>query len=161
PGRPRPRPRAVRAVGELRRAAPLARAEHRHVPRAHRARALDPGGAPLRRALLRSPRRAYRLLRRDARPHAARVPGALRPAATARRRAAAGPARLASIGGGGRARRRPFPGALRRLPPEAGWTATVFTPSGAAPVGALRSRLRERLTVVSAAEGSADEVLAN
>jgi len=70
------------------------------------------------------------------------------------------PVRLAFIDEEERAALRLFLRALRRLPPGLPWTATVFTPSGAAPIAALRSRLRERLTVVSAADGSAEEVLA-
>jgi glycosyltransferase involved in cell wall biosynthesis len=71
------------------------------------------------------------------------------------------PVRLAFVDEEERGALRLFLRALRRLPASLEWTATVFTPSGAAPVGALRSRLRERLAVVSAAEGSAEEVLAN
>jgi predicted metal-dependent phosphoesterase TrpH/glycosyltransferase involved in cell wall biosynthesis len=50
--------------------------------------------------------------------------------------------------------------ALRRLPDDVEWTATVFSPTGAAPTGALRSRLRDRLTLVSAADATESEVLA-
>ena len=61
-----------------------------------------------------------------------------------------------------RAALRLFLRALRRLPEELDWeAATVFTPTGAAPIGALRSRLRERVRVVSAAEAAPSEVLAD
>ena len=50
--------------------------------------------------------------------------------------------------------------ALRRLPEEHAWRATVFTPVGARP-GALRSRLRDRVAIVTAEEGSEAEVLAD
>jgi glycosyltransferase involved in cell wall biosynthesis len=87
----------------------------------------------------------------------------VRPGASVRvrpERASGDPVRLAFIDEEERAALRLFLRALRRLPPGLSWTATVFTPSGAAPVAALRSRLRERLTVVSAADGSAEDVLA-
>ncbi len=50
--------------------------------------------------------------------------------------------------------------ALRRLPDDVEWSATVFSPTGKAPTGALRSRVRDRVTVVTAAEQSEDDVLA-
>ena len=74
----RPRPRAVRAERVVRRAAPLARAERRHVPCGHRAGALDAGRAPVRRALLRPARRAHGELPRDARPDLPPLPRRLR-----------------------------------------------------------------------------------
>ena len=74
----RARARAVRAERRVGRAAPLARAQRRHVPRARRARDLHPGRPPLRGALLRPPRRANGLVRGHAGAHGARVPGALR-----------------------------------------------------------------------------------
>jgi predicted metal-dependent phosphoesterase TrpH/glycosyltransferase involved in cell wall biosynthesis len=49
--------------------------------------------------------------------------------------------------------------ALRQLPEELDWGATVFTPGGAR-MGALRSRLRDRMSVVTADEGSEEAVLA-
>jgi hypothetical protein len=48
--------------------------------------------------------------------------------------------------------------ALRRLPAELEWEATVFAPSGAAPT--IRSRLIDRVRVVSAEDTSQAEVLA-
>ncbi len=48
--------------------------------------------------------------------------------------------------------------ALRRLPPELEWQATVFVPSGAAPT--IRSRLIDRVKVVSAQDTNQAEVLA-
>ena len=80
----RPRPRAVRAQRLLRGAAPFPRAQRRLLPRADRAGHLDPGRAPLRRALLRPPGRPHRVLRGHARPHGARLPRALPPAAAGR-----------------------------------------------------------------------------
>ena len=56
----RARARAVRAERGLRRAAPLARAERGHVPLAHRAVRVHPGGAPAGGAAVRPPRRAHR-----------------------------------------------------------------------------------------------------
>jgi predicted metal-dependent phosphoesterase TrpH/glycosyltransferase involved in cell wall biosynthesis len=50
--------------------------------------------------------------------------------------------------------------ALRRLPDDFAWEATVFSPTGAAPTGALRSRLRDRLTLLSADDTSENDVLA-
>jgi predicted metal-dependent phosphoesterase TrpH/glycosyltransferase involved in cell wall biosynthesis len=50
--------------------------------------------------------------------------------------------------------------ALRRLPEDRAWRATVFTPVGARP-SALRSRLRDRIAVVTAEQGSEAEVLAD
>ena len=79
----RARPRAVRAERVVGRAAALPGAQRRLLPRAHRAGAVDPGGAPLRRAVLRPPRRPHRLVRRDARSDGALLPGEL-PAAQAR-----------------------------------------------------------------------------
>ena len=49
--------------------------------------------------------------------------------------------------------------ALRRLPEEPAWHATVFTPSGAR-TSSLRSRLRERVEVVTAQDGTEQGVLA-
>jgi glycosyltransferase involved in cell wall biosynthesis len=48
--------------------------------------------------------------------------------------------------------------ALRRLPPELAWQATLFVPSGAAPT--IRSRLVDRVRVVSAQDTTQAEVLA-
>jgi predicted metal-dependent phosphoesterase TrpH len=48
--------------------------------------------------------------------------------------------------------------ALRRLPPELEWRATVFVPSGAAPT--VRSRLIDRVRVLSAQDTTQAEVLA-
>jgi len=50
--------------------------------------------------------------------------------------------------------------ALRRLPDDLSWEATVFSPTGAAPTGALRSRVRDRLTLLSADDASEGAVLA-
>src|SRR5215218_8046145 len=50
--------------------------------------------------------------------------------------------------------------ALRRLPASPDWRATVFTPVGAR-TSALRSRVRDRVEVVTAVEGSEAAVLAS
>jgi glycosyltransferase involved in cell wall biosynthesis len=71
-----------------------------------------------------------------------------------------GPVRLAYCAQEERQALRLFLRALRRLPDDLAWEATVFSPTGAAPTGALRSRLRDRLTLVSADETSENEVLA-
>ena len=84
-----------RVVG---RAAPLALAQRRDLPRARRARALDPGRAPLRRAVLRPPRRAHRVLRGHARPDAADLPGRLPRAAPGRAARSSAPSTRARCG---------------------------------------------------------------
>jgi predicted metal-dependent phosphoesterase TrpH/glycosyltransferase involved in cell wall biosynthesis len=71
-----------------------------------------------------------------------------------------GPVRFAFCAQEERQALRLFLRALRRLPDDLDWTATVFSPTGAAPTGALRSRLRDRLTLVSAVEATESEVLA-
>jgi predicted metal-dependent phosphoesterase TrpH/glycosyltransferase involved in cell wall biosynthesis len=72
-----------------------------------------------------------------------------------------GPLRLAFCAQEERQALRLFLRALRRLPDELDWQATVFSPTGAAPTGALRSRLRDRLTLLSADDTTETEVLAN
>ena len=71
-----------------------------------------------------------------------------------------GPLRFAFCAQEERQALRLFLRALRRLPDELAWEATVFSPTGAAPTGALRSRLRDRLTVSSADETTENDVLA-
>jgi len=71
-----------------------------------------------------------------------------------------GPVRFAFCAQEERQALRLFLRALRQLPHDLAWSATVFSPSGAAPTGALRSRLRDRLTVRSAAETTENDVLA-
>jgi glycosyltransferase involved in cell wall biosynthesis len=86
----------------------------------------------------------------------------LRPGATLTERGprAEGPLRIAFCAQEERAALRLFLRALRRLPDELEWEATIFSPTGAAPTGALRSRVRDRVTVVTAEEANADAVLA-
>jgi len=72
---------------------------------------------------------------------------------------AGGPLRLAFVDHEDRQALRLFLRALRRLPEELDWRATVFTPVGAR-TSALRSRLRERVTVVTGGDGTEAEVLA-
>jgi glycosyltransferase involved in cell wall biosynthesis len=81
-------------------------------------------------------------------------PGAMR----TERSAHHGPLRIAFCDQEERAALRLFLRALRRLPPELEWGATVFVPSGAAPT--IRSRLIDRVRVLSAQETSQAEVLA-
>ena len=84
----------------------------------------------------------------------------LRPgAATVERPDYDGPVRFAFCAQEERQALRLFLRALRRLPDDVDWQATVFSPTGAAPTGALRSRLRDRLTLVSANDTSENEVL--
>jgi hypothetical protein len=80
--------------------------------------------------------------------------GLLRPGAStpAREPGGDGPLRIAFCAQEERAALRLFLRALRRLPADLEWEATVFSPTGAAPTGALRSRVRERVSVVTAAE---------
>jgi predicted metal-dependent phosphoesterase TrpH/glycosyltransferase involved in cell wall biosynthesis len=81
----------------------------------------------------------YRLLRPGARvrPATERPPGA--------------PLRIAFCDREERAALRLFLRALRRLPPGLAWEAVVHSPSGAVPLGALRSAVRDRVRVESAA----------
>jgi len=77
----------------------------------------------------------YRLLRPGARLDGHAVTG--------------GPLRIAFSQREERGALRLFLRALRRLDPRLEWEATIHSPSGAAPVGALRSAVRERVHVVS------------
>ena len=70
-----------------------------------------------------------------------------------------GPVRFAYCAQEERQALRLFLRALHRLPDELEWSATVFSPTGAAPT--LRSRLRDRLTIRSADDTTESEVLAN
>ncbi len=72
-----------------------------------------------------------------------------------------GPVRFAFCAQEERQALRLFLRALRRVPEELEWSATVFSPTGAAPTGALRSRLRDRLTILSADDSTESDVLAN
>jgi glycosyltransferase involved in cell wall biosynthesis len=80
------------------------------------------------------------------------LPGASPPQAERQ----AGPVRIAFVDQEERAALRLFLRALRALPDELDWEATVLT-RGAAPLGALRSRLRQRVELV---EDGLDELLA-
>ena len=73
----------------------------------------------------------------------------------------AGPLRIAFCAQEERAALRLFLRALRRLADDVDWRATVFSPTGAAPTGALRSRVRDRVTVVTAEDTTEDAVLAD
>jgi predicted metal-dependent phosphoesterase TrpH/glycosyltransferase involved in cell wall biosynthesis len=70
-----------------------------------------------------------------------------------------GPLRIAFVDHEDRQALRLFLRALRRLPAEPAWRATVFTPVGAR-TSALRSRVRDHVDVVTAEEGSEASVLA-
>ncbi len=80
-------------------------------------------------------------------------------AETPERAAAAGELRIAFVDHEDRQALRLFLRALRRLPGDAPWRATVFTPTGAR-TSALRSHLRERVDVVTGAEATEEQVLA-
>jgi hypothetical protein len=85
----------------------------------------------------------------------------LRPGAAVTERAPYdGPIRFAFCAQEERQALRLFLRALRRLPEDLEWTATVFSPTGAAPTGALRSRFRDRLRLLSADDATENEVLA-
>ena len=84
----------------------------------------------------------------------------LRPGATPLPRPAhEGPIRIAFCDQEERAALRLFLRALRRLPTELDWEATVFVPAGAAPT--IRSRLLDRVHVLSDEDTSEDAVLAS
>jgi glycosyltransferase involved in cell wall biosynthesis len=86
----------------------------------------------------------------------------LRPGAARVERAESDPARPLNIAFCDQEERgalRLFLRALRRLPPELEWRATVFVPSGAAPT--IRSRLIDRVRVLSAQDTTQAEVLAD
>jgi hypothetical protein len=78
----------------------------------------------------------YRLLRPGVRP-AERV------------EADGGPLRIAFVAQEERQALRLFLRALRRLPEELAWEAVVHSPTGAAPLGALRSGVRDRVRLAS------------
>jgi predicted metal-dependent phosphoesterase TrpH/glycosyltransferase involved in cell wall biosynthesis len=69
------------------------------------------------------------------------------------------PLRIAFVDHEDRQALRLFLRALRRLPDEPAWQATIFTPVGAR-TSALRSRLRDRIEVVTPEQSSEAEVLA-
>ena len=71
-----------------------------------------------------------------------------------------GPVRLVFCDQEERAALRSFLRVLRRLPESLDWEATIYVPSGAAPAATLRSSLRDRVRVLSAAETDEAEVLA-
>jgi glycosyltransferase involved in cell wall biosynthesis len=71
-----------------------------------------------------------------------------------------GPVRFAFCAQEERQALRLFLRALVRLPDDLEWEATVFSPTGAAPTGALRSRLRDRLQLLSADDTDESRVLA-
>jgi glycosyltransferase involved in cell wall biosynthesis len=84
----------------------------------------------------------------------------LRPGAGTPARAARGDElRLAFVDHEDRQALRLFLRALRRLPDDVPWRATVFTPAGPR-TGALRSRLRDRVEILTAEETTEEQVLA-
>ena len=72
----------------------------------------------------------------------------------------AGPVRIAFCALEERAALRVFLRALRRLPEDLDWRATVYAPGGVVPASATRARLRERVHIVSEQDATVDEVLA-
>lgn len=93
-------------------------------------------------------------------PAAYRVvtPGTALPERAASDGGGRGPVQIAFVEHEERAALRLFLRALRRLPKDGSWEATVFVPSGAAPVSAGGSRLRDHVTVVDDADE--DELMA-
>jgi predicted metal-dependent phosphoesterase TrpH/glycosyltransferase involved in cell wall biosynthesis len=89
----------------------------------------------------------YRLLR----------PGA---AAVGRAPAAGGPLRIAFSGREERGALRLFLRALRRVPVSLDWEAVVHSPTGSAPLGALRSAVRDRVRLADAGTSEADALAA-
>jgi glycosyltransferase involved in cell wall biosynthesis len=71
-----------------------------------------------------------------------------------------GPARIAFCALEERAALRVFLRALRRLPPELDWRATVFAPGGHVPASATRVKLRERVEIVTEEDATVEDVLA-
>jgi len=73
----------------------------------------------------------------------------------------AGPLRIAFCGLEERAALRVFLRALRRLSTDLDWEATIYAPGGVAPASATRSKLRDRVQVLSEQDTTVDEVLAS
>ena len=71
-----------------------------------------------------------------------------------------GPLHIAFVAEEERAAQRVLLRALRRLPPDAAWRATVWSPRGAVAPAALRRDVRERIDFIGPDQGSADQVLA-
>ena len=86
------------------------------------------------------------------------IPGGIALAAAASR---SGPLHIGYCAREERAALRLFLRALRRLPVELEWRATIFVPAGGAPIGPLSRHLRERLRVLSAEDTAEAEVLAD
>src|SRR3989440_6063748 len=76
------------------------------------------------------------------------------------RAAGEGPLHTAFVADEERAAQRVLLRALRRLPPEADWRATLWSPRGAVAPAALRRDVRERIDFIGPDQGSADQVLA-
>ena len=74
-------------------------------------------------------------------------------AETPERPPAEGPLRIAFCDHEERQAQRLFLRALRQLPPELDWRATIYTPAAGARPSTLRSRLRDRVEVVTAGRG--------
>ena len=75
----------------------------------------------------------------------------------ARRRS--GPLHIAYCAREERAALRLFLRALRQLPTDSDWRATIFVPAGGAPIAPLGRHLRERLRILTAEETSEAEVM--
>jgi glycosyltransferase involved in cell wall biosynthesis len=81
------------------------------------------------------------------------------PEDTTRARDAGGPVEIALIADEERPALRTFLRALRRLPLDGHWRATVFSPRGSQPVGGLRAELRDRVAFADPEELTEDELL--
>jgi glycosyltransferase involved in cell wall biosynthesis len=87
------------------------------------------------------------------------LPGADAPAATAAR-PGGGPLEIALIADEERPALRTFLRALRRLPLEPDWHATVWSPRGTQPGGPLRRELQERIAFAGPGDCTEEELLA-
>ena len=86
------------------------------------------------------------------------IPGGVEFAGQPRR--TGGPLRIAFSATEERAALRLFLRALRLLPADCDWQATIMVPAGGAPIAPLAKRLRDRLTIVEGDEVHEDAVLA-
>ena len=142
-------------------AAPLARAERRHVPRPDRAAALHAGRAPGRRAVLRPARRAHGGFGRPPRADDALVPGAYRARAARARPASAPRARDGAAADRLRRRRgarRPAPVPARAAPAAAStppWRGDADRRAGPAHAAAAAPRPARARALRATGDGEA------
>ena len=85
------------------------------------------------------------------------IPGGV---AVAPERGRSGPLRIAYCAREERAALRLFLRALRQLPADLDWLATIFVPAGGAPIAPLGRHLRDRLRILTSEETTEAEVLA-